>query len=111
MAPAPVSKPSATPAVPGLAKPGVEVHFVIPSISVTPDRGVGNFALEEKYEKATEANPQDAAAWHHLGLAYWNAGKTELALQCFEQALRLDPAEKELKAWMDQYRSKHPANP
>jgi hypothetical protein len=95
----------------GPPKPDVQVHFLIPSISITPDRGVGNFALEEKYEKATEANPNDAAAWRNLGLAYWNAGKTSLTLQCFDQALRLNPSDRELKAWLDLYRSKHPSKP
>jgi hypothetical protein len=91
--------------------PTVGVHFVIPSISLTPNASVGNFALEEKYEKQTEANPNDAAAWHNLGLAYWNAGKTALAIQCFEQALRLDPSDMELNIWMNRYLANHPQNP
>ena len=104
----PTPAPSVTPGPP---KPNVQVHFVIPAIALTPDSGVGNFALEEKYEKATEANPNDAVAWRNLGLAYWNAGKTGLSLQCFEQALRLNPSDRELKTWLELYRAKHPPNP
>jgi cytochrome c-type biogenesis protein CcmH/NrfG len=67
--------------------------------------------LIDQYEKATQTAPQDAQAWHQLGLAYWKAGKTGLAVQCLEQALRLNPDDPALKKWLEDYQAKHPDNP
>jgi hypothetical protein len=101
--------PTATPILtPAPAKSSVAVHFEVP-ISAAP--AVTDFqvsALIQQYEQATEAKPNDAGAWHQLGSAYWKAGKTDLAVQCLEQSLRLNPADLKLKAWLDQYQAAHP---
>ncbi len=105
--PVPIPIPTVTP-VP--AKPSVAVHFEVPLSVATPETNPEILAQLQQYQKATEANPQDPAAWHRLGLAYWKTGQKDLAVQCLEQALRLDPSDTQLKAWIDLYNSSQPAN-
>jgi tetratricopeptide (TPR) repeat protein len=103
--PSPTPTPLMTP-VP--AKPSVEVQFEVPLGATTPVSDLETSALIEQYEKATETAPQDAGAWHQLGLVYWKAGKRSLAVQCLEQALRLNPSDLKLKEWLDLYHASHP---
>ncbi|SOB58450.1 Photosystem I assembly protein Ycf3 [Pseudodesulfovibrio profundus] len=43
------------------------------------------------YAKALEISPDDPAILYNMGLAYWEGGKRNQALQSFEQALAIDP--------------------
>jgi tetratricopeptide (TPR) repeat protein len=95
-------------AAPAPAKSSVAVHFEVPAGAALQVIDFQLSVLIQKYEQATETNPGDASAWHHLGSAYWKAGKTDLAVQCLQQALRLNPADFKLKAWLDQYQTAHP---
>jgi len=90
------------------AKSSVAVHFEVPVNTAPTVTDFQVAALIQKYEQATETNPSDASAWHQLGSAYWKAGKTDLAVQCLQQSLRLNPADVKLKAWLDQYQAAHP---
>ncbi len=104
--------PTPSPAVtPGPPKPSVAVRFEVPLSSATPVTNPEILALLEKYEKATETNPKDADAWHNLGLVYWKTGKRDLALQCLQKSLRLNPSDLRLKEWLDQYQTSHPQGP
>ncbi len=104
--------PTPVPAVtPGPAKSSVKVLFEVPASGPATVTDFAAAALIQQYEKATEDNPQDAEAWHQLGLAYWKAGKTQLSVQCLEQAYRLNPSDVKLKAWLDQYEAAHPQSP
>ena len=104
--------PTPTPVItPGPAKSSVKVLFEVPANAATTVTDFETAALIQKYEAATQANPQDSEAWHNLGLAYWKAGKIPLAVQCLEQAYRLNPADVKLKAWLDQYQAAHPQSP
>ena len=105
----PVSTP--TPLTPAPVKSAVAVHFEVPVSATTPVTDPQLSALIQKWEQATETNPGNASAWHQLGNAYWKAGKIDLAVQCLQQAYRLNPADVELKSWLDQYQVSHPKGP
>ncbi len=112
MAPAPAKPVTVfvmpTPAPQTTSKSSVAVHFEVPANAAPTAIDFQVSALIQKYEQATETNPSDASAWHQLGSAYWKAGKTDLAVQCLQQSLRLNPADAKLKAWLDQYQTAHP---
>jgi tetratricopeptide (TPR) repeat protein len=95
-----------TPVAP--AKSSVAVHFEVP-VGAAPT--ITDFQLAaqiQKLEQATETNPGNASIWHQLGNAYWKAGKIDMAVQCLQQASRLNPADEKLQIWLDQYRAAHP---
>jgi len=104
----PTPTPQVAPASQAPSKSSVAVHFEVPVNTVPSITDFQISALIQKYEQATETNPSDASAWHQLGSAYWKAGKTDLAVQCLQQSLRLKPADAKLKAWLDQYQAAHP---
>jgi hypothetical protein len=106
--PVPTPPPVVTPGPP---KASVAVRFEVPLGSATPESNPEILALLEKYEKATEANPKDADAWHLLGLVYWKTGKRALALQCLQKSLRLNPSDLKLKEWLDRYQTSHLQGP
>lgn len=106
----PVPAPTAA-VTPGPSKSKVEIHFELPGGRVTPGTDSGATTLLQAYEAAAQKNPQDSHAWRNLGVAYLKVGKTDLAIQCFEQALRLNPNDTALKKWMDDYRAAHPGRP
>jgi hypothetical protein len=85
------------------AKPSVAVHFEVPLSSDMANTSPEILIQIQQYQKATETNPQDGDAWHQLGLLYWKTRQKDLAVQCLEQALRLNPSDTQLKAWIDQY--------
>jgi tetratricopeptide (TPR) repeat protein len=104
--------PTPTPVLaPGPVKSSVKVLFEVPASGATTVTDFATAALIQKYEKATEDNPQDAEAWHQLGLAYWKVGRIPLSVQCLQQAYRLNPVDLKLKAWLDQYQAAHPQSP
>lgn len=43
------------------------------------------------WENVTAKFPQDALSWTNKGLAYFDANNLEKAIQCYEQALKIDP--------------------
>jgi tetratricopeptide (TPR) repeat protein len=51
-----------------------------------------------------QADPRDAGAWHEMGRLYWGAGRRDYALQCFEEALRLQPGNEALRRWLEAQR-------
>lgn len=124
--PQPVKTPAPAPAPPVAFKPPseikpqdqvvqVELHFNLPnsggSGSVTaassPEMQQAIAAAAQK----VQANPQDAGAWITLGNLYWQAGQPGYTVQSFEEALRLQPGNSQLKAWIDQYKRLHGNNP
>jgi len=88
----------------------VEVHFDLPS---SPNSGAPTQVspgLQKDLDEASskvQANPKDAKAWVALGNLYWQAGQPEFTLQSFEEALKLEPQNTQLKAWLDQYHRIH----
>lgn len=55
-----------------------------------------NDALEV-YRRAVETCPPEwkARCWHHLGLAYRALGKNIKSIECYDEAIRIDPERKE----------------
>jgi predicted O-linked N-acetylglucosamine transferase (SPINDLY family) len=53
----------------------------------------GDFALAEKlYEQVLRVDPQQASAWHQLGLVVYRRGRIEEAAECLSRAVSLDPS-------------------
>jgi hypothetical protein len=101
----PVPKPQSTPAAvaPAKAKSSVRIHFELPAQG--KDRratAAGGPSPKEiqKYEAKVQKSPDDSQAWRDLGIIYYQAGRVDDANQCFEQALKLNPGDKKLKAWL-----------
>ena len=44
-----------------------------------------------RWEKAVELDPEYAAAWNNLGIAYEHQGKFAQARNAYEKALKIDP--------------------
>ncbi len=57
------------------------------------------------YENILVENPQDDAAYSHLGFAYWIIEEKEKARQAFETAVELNPENKEAKTALDRIRA------
>ena len=88
--------PGATPALPDSAyeafQRGLELESSWDGISL------GDAALESAlaaYERATELDPQFAAAWTNLGSLLAVKGELDRARDCFDHALRCDPEQPE----------------
>nr|WP_321260552.1 tetratricopeptide repeat protein [uncultured Pseudodesulfovibrio sp.] len=55
-------------------------------------RGEGRWAeAVEVYGKAVTIAPEDPVIHYNMGLAHWEGNKRIVALECFEQALSIDP--------------------
>ena len=52
--------------------------------------------------------PRDAQAWMDLGRLYYQIGKKEWAIQCFDQVLRLEPGAQKLRDWLEKYKQSKP---
>ena len=52
-------------------------------------------------EKAVERDPHDAALWHELGVLFGKAQRHAHALECFDRALRCDPARRDSMVYRD----------
>jgi tetratricopeptide (TPR) repeat protein len=91
----------------------VETHFQIPGTAETPATASATpspeleKALDEAGQRVRQ-NPQDAPAWINLGNLYWRLGRRDFAVQCFTEALRLNPDNQVLKAWLEQYPQAYP---
>lgn len=48
-------------------------------------------AAINSFQTAIEVYPNYAAAYHDLGLVYWQSAKYDLAKECFERVIDLDP--------------------
>lgn len=104
----PCPTPQPTPA-PVKAKSSVGIHFELPAQGAGPTAGgAGGPSPQEikKYEAKVQKSPADSQAWRDLGVIYYQAGRMDDANQCFEQALKLNPADKKLKEWLQ--RSQNP---
>lgn len=92
----------------------VEIQFNLPDVSggtsplPQPSPSVQLQQAIENMAKKVQDNPQDVQSWINLGNLYWRAGQADFSVQCFEEALRLQPDMARLKTWLDQYNRLHP---
>lgn len=89
----------------------VETHFHIPDSDNAPVSAVASPELQKSLDSAgqrVEQNPKDFQAWVDLGSLYWQSGQPDYTVQCFREALRLQPGNAPLKAWLDHYLKLHP---
>ena len=85
----------------------VEVHFDLPNgpaATSQPSDPALEMAIEEAGQQV-QLHPKDAVAWVNLGNLYWRSGRPEFTVQCFGEALKIDPSNRDLGAWLDRYRS------
>jgi tetratricopeptide (TPR) repeat protein len=54
------------------------------------------------YERVLALDPQAPNIHYHLGLIYKEQGDLERAAQCFEQALAVNPADRDARYWLEQ---------
>lgn len=85
--------------------PALQLEFKLPDTEVeqafqAEDEGKFKQAVA-KYQEAIKADAADTRAWMGLGKLYWAQGQRDYAIQCYEQVLRLNPEDAELKAWLD----------
>jgi tetratricopeptide (TPR) repeat protein len=104
--PAPTPVPTVAPMEPG--KSAVQIKFKIPS----GEEGVLSPSQEESRIQEQlgliKVTPEDPNPWWQLGNLYYKQGRKEAAIQCFEQVLRLRPANETLKNWLEQYKAAKP---
>ena len=89
----------------------IEVHFELPESSAANGSAVISPEIQKKLDLANQkvqANPKDPAAWVVLGNLYWQTGQPEFTVQSFEEALKLNPGNEQIRAWLDNYRKLHP---
>jgi tetratricopeptide (TPR) repeat protein len=89
----------------------VETLFHIPGSDNAPVSGVISPELQKSLDAAgqrVEQNPKDFQAWIDLGNLYWQSGQPDYTIQCFQEALRLQPENGPLKAWLGHYLKLHP---
>lgn len=60
------------------------------------------------YRAAVRQNPQDPNAWWALANCYRELGQKNYAVQCFEQVLKLQPQNRRLGDWLQQYENSNP---
>jgi hypothetical protein len=91
------------------AKPALELEFRLPEEPVdqalaAEDAG-DSATAQARYEEALKVDPKDTQAWMGLGRLFYGRGQKAYAIQCFEQVLRLNPAETKLKDWLDKVKA------
>jgi hypothetical protein len=89
----------------------VQTLFHIPDSDQAPVSALSSPELQKSLDAAgqrVEQNPKDFQAWVDLGNLYWQAGQADYTVQCFREALRLEPGNGPLKAWLDHYLMIHP---
>lgn len=100
--PSPSSTPN--PETPALENEKLKLYFMVPensaaAVSLTPET-----AAEIKSQIAQiQQTPTDVQSWMNLGRLYFHTGQKELAIQCFEQVLRLNPDAQALREWLQKY--------
>jgi hypothetical protein len=87
----------------------VEVQFQLPPPDTGPSTAVTAVSPEmqgalDEADKKVQKSPRDPFAWLAMGKLYFQLGRSEYTIQCFEEALRLQPNNLQLKAWLEQYR-------
>ena len=107
---APRPRPAASP-VP-MATPvstGIEFVVKVPGADLDAARSLaGKGLLKEAvlaYNDALAKDPGNASAWRELGEVYFKLGKKDFALQCFDEAVKLNP-DADLQNWLAKYRNK-----
>jgi Flp pilus assembly protein TadD len=60
-----------------------------------------------RWEKAVEIDPQYAAAFNDLGIAYEHEGQLEKARKAYEKALALDPNNAQIRQNYDLFKEIH----
>jgi hypothetical protein len=103
LAPAPPVTTAASPTPSG----SLVVQFSIPA-----DFGAQADAMESQgnhsqalglYFQALKQQPQNARLWWGLGHVYEKLGREDYAIHCYKKVLVLDPSQKTLADWVDQY--------
>jgi len=94
------------------AKDSLVVQFDLPD---NPAPSGAELEKEGKYFEAVAAyvaalkqNPGDASSWWALGNCYREIHRKTYAIQCFEQVLKLQPENKKLADWLEQYKLSDP---
>jgi hypothetical protein len=60
------------------------------------------------YEDELKQDSADMAAWYYLGGDYAKLGQKDYAVQCLEKVLSLDPGNKALADWLEEYKKAKP---
>jgi hypothetical protein len=87
----------------------VEVHFKISTDplaqgQVLEQAGKWKDAIE-LYVAAIKEKPDDGMLWKALGNDYYQLGKKDYAIRCFERVLQLEPDNQALKDWLAKYKA------
>jgi tetratricopeptide (TPR) repeat protein len=87
----------------------VEVHFKISTDplaqgQVLEQAGKWKDAIE-LYVAAIKEKPTDGMLWKALGNDYYQLGKKDYAIRCFERVLQLEPDNQALKDWLAKYKA------
>lgn len=88
----------------------VEVHFKISNDPLAQGQGLEkegktNDAIKV-YIDALKNDPKNDQLWAVLGRDYYQLGKKNYAIQCFETVLKLKPNNQALRDWLEQYKSR-----
>lgn len=94
------------------AKDSLTVEFDFSSDPTAPGR---DLEKQGRYKEAAQVymaclkkDPRDASAWMALGNVYYRFGKKKYAVQCYEQVIKLEPGNKKLSQWLEQYKGVQP---
>lgn len=96
--------------LPGDKVVNVEVNLSLPQDTSPSAQGPVSPQLAENISNLAQKvaqNPANAQAWNTLGNLYWQAGRADYAVQCFGEALQLQPSNQGLKDWLDRYKKIH----
>jgi hypothetical protein len=87
----------------GAAAPAAKkTDLVAEAVQLEKD-GKPNQAID-KYNAAIAADPGNGSAWNHLGHLYLNAGDKKDAVRCYEEYLKLNPADEKTALWLEKYK-------
>jgi tetratricopeptide (TPR) repeat protein len=101
---------------PGLVK-GAGKDSLTVQFSLAPDLVAQGEALENQgntqkalalYRQAAQEDSQNALAWWRMGNLYVKLKQKNLAIQCFEKALKLKPNNQALADWLSKYKASTP---
>jgi tetratricopeptide (TPR) repeat protein len=92
-------------AVAQTSAPSTESRFSRqPELEITFQQGLLHYSrgqlpqAEQEFRSVVQADPADAEAYYHLGLAQLDQGKASAAVESFNQSLNLDPTVAEVRA-------------